>query len=487
MQRPSLLTASIIAGLGLGLVACSDDPPPPAEVRAAITDDLGNVLREASAAYQGGTESMPGGAASAVVDRMLGSDSEVALRVRSAVARLAPAGSGVNGGSARPLDPAGEPYSPDTQIAYLNEKLFTDANHAGEGIYNVPPSLVCTETSIDASGDIVETIDPVCAEKLARAELRIRVSKDGDQLRFALQVGADHDEPLTLGLEHNAISLTIDLDDAWRAAVALAQVFGEELPNAALAGQITGRLEILGAAHAKATLDIDRAVSIAFAEAGVALDGPDAYRFSSAKAKVLALELDGAGKRGSYALGLGATAAHIFVDSVDTSGTSRDRYELDLPGLTATAVFAAGKPLELTNVSLGARTASIAKNGVRASAIDLNPDDGRALGATIALDPATGRETLTVSPKLDLRMFVDHTVWGDEAPVYDITQILLDGSVRADETGDRLEVVSGSFRLTTNPAGYGFTAAAGQCVAASDVEDLPSGDFYTSWSVGACQ
>ena len=182
-----------------------------------------------------------------------------------------------------------------------------------------------------------------------------------------------------------------------------------------------------------------------------------------------------------------ATAAHVLVDALTDTGTRRDRYELDLPGLTATATFAAGKPLELTRVSLGDRTASISKNGQRASAIDLNPDAGRAFGATLSLDPATGRATLTVSPKLDLRMSVDHAAWGDAAPVYDVTQILLDGSVRAAATGDRLEVVTGSVRISTNPAGYGFTAATGQCVSASDALDLPSGDVYTSWSVGACQ
>jgi hypothetical protein len=486
MQRPSLLTVSIITGLGLGLVACSDDPPAPDEVRARISTDLASVLREANAAYAGGTEGMPGDAATAVVDRMLGTDSTVALRVRSAVARLTPSTSSSVNGGARPLDPEAEPYNPDAQIAYLNEKLFTDANHVGEGIYQVPPSLVCTETSIDASGGEVQTIDAECAAKLAEAQLRIRVSKDGDLIRFSLQVGADHDEPLTLGLEPSAISLTIDLDDAWRAAAALAKIYGEELPNAELAGQITGRLEILGAAHAKATLDIDRAISIAFAEAGAALDGPDAYRFSSAQAKVLALELDGAGKRGSYALGLGATAAHVLVDALTDTGTRRDRYELDLPGLTATATFAAGKPLELTRVSLGDRTASISKNGKTATAVDLNPADGRAFSATLTLDPATGRETLAVSPKLDLRIAVDHAAWGELAPVYDVTQILLDGSLRSDATVDRLEVLTGSFRISTNPATYGFSAAAGQCVAGDEVADVSTGDFYTQWTVGGC-
>src|SRR5438477_320920 len=155
MQRPSFIALSIIAGLGLA--ACHEDPPPPDEVRSRISTDLASVLTESHGAYQGGTEAMPGAAASAVIDRMFGTSS-------------------------------------------------------------------------------------------------------------------------TIGLAHDAVSVTVDLDDAWHAAVALAKIFGEELPNASLSGQITGRLEVLGAAHAKATLDIDRAVKIAFAPSGVALDGPDAQR-----------------------------------------------------------------------------------------------------------------------------------------------------------------------------------------------------------------
>src|SRR5690606_15008202 len=147
-------------------------------------------------------------------------------------------------------------------------------------------------------------------------------------------------------------------------AITLAKLLGEELPNAQLAGQLTGRLEILGAAHARATLEIDRAIAIAFAEEGASLEGPDAYRFSSAKAQVLAIELDGAAKRGSYELGLGATAAHVLVGD---GGAIRDRYELDLPGLTARAELAAGQPLEPPKISLGHRTASLATNGQRAA------------------------------------------------------------------------------------------------------------------------
>jgi hypothetical protein len=83
------------------------------------------------------------------------------------------------------------------------------------------------------------------------AELRIRTARDGGALVFAIQLDADHDEPLILTLTHTSIALTADLDGAQRAFVALAAVFGADAPNTALSGQVTGKLEVLGTAKAK--------------------------------------------------------------------------------------------------------------------------------------------------------------------------------------------------------------------------------------------
>ena len=480
MQRPSLLALPILAGLGL--VACDDVRPlGPDETRSYVSSDLASVLRESSAAYQGGTEAMPGAAASAAADRILGSDSAIAARVRDVMSRLTAAPAR---GSRLPADP--QPSETDRQIALLNDKLFIEANYVGDGVYKVPPSLVCTETTVDSTGHTIETIDPVCADKLEQTQLQIQVVKHGDQIRFGIQVDANHDEPLAIFLEKHAIAVQVDLDDAWRAVVALAPLFGEDIPNASLSGQITGRVEVLGEAHAKASLELDRPISIKFAQAGVDLEGPDALRFSSDAAKVFSIELDGVGKRGSFALGLGATAAHV-PSSISGTTTTPETTDLDLPGVTATAEFDAGRPLSVSNISLGKRTTTIQRNGKLAASIDLNPDDGRTLSAVLERDPATLRETLRVTPKLDLRLFTDHAAWGDTAPVYDVTQVLLEGGVRSNATGDKLEVVDGALRISTNPASYGFSASAGQCVAGADVEDTTTGLFYTQWTIGSCQ
>jgi hypothetical protein len=338
-----------------------------------------------------------------------------------------------------------------------------------------------TTVAVDPEGTPVETIDATCAEQLAMAELRIRTARDGGALVFAIQLDADHDEPLILTLTHTSIALTADLDGAQRAFVALAAVFGADAPNTALSGQVTGKLEVLGTAKARAEVAIDRALSIKFAEAGADLDGAEAFVLSSAAAEAFSITLDGAAKTGSLAVGLGETA--VKIPALDPG----QRFELDLPGVTAVASLTAGQPLALTHLGLGNRTTAISINGVRAQTIDVNPQDGRAFGATVSHDPATGINTFAVSPRLDLQMSVDHAVLGDVQPVYDVTRVLLDGSLRGSDTSPQVEVSTGSLTIATSPTSYGVAASAGQCVTQTDATDPSTGALFTQWTVGACQ
>jgi hypothetical protein len=469
-RSTSILAFSLFSAVTV--LACNDDKPPtPIEVRERIASDLGNVLHEANAAISGGTTAIPGAAALAVVDRVLGSDPQIGPAVRTVSERFAARA------SAAP-DEASDAIDTDALIARLNDKLFTDENHIGDGIYEVPASLVCATTTVDSTGHSIEAIDGECAERRATAELRVRTAKDGGALVFAIQVDADHDEPLIISLTHTSIAITVDLDDAQRAFVALAGLYGEDVPNARLSGQVTAKLEILGAAKLRASLTIDRALAIAFAKVGASLDGPDSFVVSSAKAEVIAVTLDGKARSGSFALGLGETAIKAPADG--------KRVELDLAGATATAAFVDGQPLELKHVGLGNRTTTLSVNGVRAVAIDLNAQDGRAFDATVSHDAGSGTDTLEVTPKLDLQVTVDREVLGGTPPVYDVTRVLLDGSLRGSDAGDQVEVLTGSFSVTTDPANYGFAATAGQCVTAADATDPTTGSMFTRFSVAAC-
>lgn len=74
-----------------------------------------------------------------------------------------------------------------------------------------------------------------------------------------------------------------------------------------------------------------------------------------------------------------------------------------------------------------------------------------------------------------------------QPPVYDVTRVGLDGSLRANEASDRVEVVTGSFSIATSPASFGFTANAGQCVTSTDTVEPTTGALFTQWTVGSCK
>ncbi len=478
MHTPSPRSLLALSLLSAGLLACDSDPPAPSEVRSRLSDDLGHVLRESAAAGEGTAAALPGSASFAMLEKALGqsASSSSSFRVASDLAQRFGRGSAARHGLA-PANPPADGLDTDAIIEQLNTTIFTDANHLGDGVYQVPAELACETTDLDPNGNEITTIDPDCVTQYDKVQLRIRVEENGDDLSFAIQLGAGHDEPLSFALSHTSIAITLDLDGTEAAIEALASAFGEAAPNARLAGRVTGRLEILGAAHARTSLTVDRAIAVAVADAGLDLDGAEAFRFTTGAGNVAQAELDAVAETASFSVDLQATTVHV---------PGVDGFDLDLPGASITATGANGQPIALTNISLGDRTTTLTKNGALAMSIDLNPSDGRSFAATITGDATTGTETITVTPKLDARIALDHAALGDTAPVYDVTRVLLTGGLRGSDTSDQIEVLGGGFAITTNPATYGFAATAGQCVSSTEELDPTTSSYYTQWTVGTC-
>ncbi len=463
-MRTTLLSLSL---LSTALIACSDEPPPPSDVRSRISDDLRHILTEGKAAIDGSTASLPTGAAFGFATSTLEQ-----ARLAKPLARILPAFSAKDRTAS--LDEESDDFDQEEIVDYLNDNLFTDANYLGNGVYRVPASLVCTETVYDENTNTTQdVIDPECAADLAKADLRIRV-EDDDGLRFWIQLDANHDEPLGITLRHDELAVTVNLDDATDAMIALAQAFGEEAPNAELGGQVTSSIKIHGPAHAGASVTFDRALSIKFADQGIGLDSDDAFRFASAAGEIFAIDLDGNAAKADLDVGLGLTTLHIPSDEFDPSS------DVVLGGATVNASFD-GTTLTLDNISLGTQTTTVTTGGVQEVAIDLNANDGRKLNATVVADASTGSETVTVSPRLDLQTFTS-----DAPEPYNVTRVQLDGSLRGTDGSDTIEVLTGSFAITTNPAQYGFSAVAGQCVTATEIYDEVTYTSWTEYSVGAC-
>ena len=462
-MRQSPLLLPLVALLG-----CSADAPPPNEVRTRIASDLVAVSDAAKASTADG-QAFPDTTNFSLLQTALGSSFDGVLAtsnssvsfLRSKMSRLTDIVAPRAKTSTR-LPATGDAYDGTSNAQWLNDNLFTDANYAGDGIYNVPASLACA--------DDTGAIDPDCANAWGKIQLRIRVFEDDDLLKFALQIGPSHDEPLIVGLSSTVLQVTVDLDEAEHAARALAAKFNGQLPNFSLDGRVTGRLEIPAANTAKISFNIDKSVSVRFADNGVDLDGPDAFRFTSGAAHVFSLALDGNAKSMESSLGLGHTSAHV---PSDVDGT----VDLDLPGLNGTATYAEGQSLKVTGAGLGDGALTVKIDGQLGASVEINPNNGHKLDLELAGD------TLTVSPRLDFHALANHTILGDDAPVYDVTRIQLDGGLRGHT--DAIEV-TGALSIETNPASFGITAAAGQCVRGVDTTDS-TGRTYSQLSVGACQ
>jgi hypothetical protein len=478
-MRLPFLTLSI---LSTSLLACSDELPTPTDVRTALRDDLGHVLREGQAATEA-TATLPTGGAFGFATVAFGGSDSAAARALAPLARriterLAPASRDRQQSFDETED--GD-IDTDALVDELEQELFTDANYLGNGVYRVPASLVCESSTYDeTTGETTSSIDPDCAAQLDQEQLRIRVTGDGDGIRFFVQIDANHDEPLSVYLAHDELDVTVNLDDATDAMIAMALLLGEEAPNANLSGEITGSVHILGTAHARLALSFGRAISVEVADAGIGLDSDAAYRFTSAAGEIIGVELDASAPSGAFDLGLGATTVHVPGDELDPA--ARD---IALGGATVNASFQGGT-LSLDHISLGSTTTTVSVGGQQAIAIDLNAGDGRTLNATITTDPATGDETIEVSPRFDLVTTTDHALLGDEAPMYDTTRVQIDGSLRGSELTGQTEVLSGSVTVTTNPAEYGFTASAGQCIQETEVYDDATFQSYMTYAVGAC-
>ena len=418
------------------LTACSAAPPPsPSAVRSRIDADLGHVLREAKAAADASTANVPGAMTLGAV-----------LPVRLGVTL--------------PALP-----DPDTTTAWLDDHVFSDANALGDGVFAIPPEVAC------AAGDAA------CAQRLADAQLRVRVEQDDSgALRFAVQIDAAHDEPLSFLLSNDELAIALDLDGSEQAVIAAAQLLGEQAPMVQLQGAATADVTILGRAHAKLSLAIVRALSLALAPQGVMLADDGAFRFASAPGQVLAAELDGNAPLATLDLGLGDTIVHLPGDATTAST------DVDLAGATASASYAPGGALVLEHVSLGGKTTMLGRASAIGRMIDLNPDDGRAFDASITAN--SSGETLIVSPRFDLRQTIDHTALGDVPPVYDPTRVLVDGALLT--SASQVEVATGTYALATSPAQYGFSATTGQCVAPTAAHDAASGQDYTAYVVSAC-
>src|SRR5262249_9172157 len=156
-------------------------------------------------------------------------------------------------------------------------------------------------------------------------------------VQLFVQLGSAHDEPIAIALSASELTATLDLDAAGRD---LGQPFS---------GKATLDLTVLGPAHVKATLSFASPVSLGWGGASL----------TSAAGTPIVIDLDGSRPQLEASLAFGATTIQLG-DAV-----------LALAGL-ATDVGFDGHALTLDRITLGTSSATLARAGQTAIAIDLN-------------------------------------------------------------------------------------------------------------------
>jgi hypothetical protein len=322
-------------------------------------------------------------------------------------------------------------------VAWLDANVFSSS--IDDGIYAIPAALVCPQP-----------VATDCAAQVAAAQPRVRVAASANGVALFVQLGTAHDEPIAITLTSAELTASIDLDAA-----------GRDL-GAPFAGTAILDLDIVGASHVIATATIGAPITVGWGGASL----------TSATGTPLTIDLDGSRPQIAATLALGATTIEL-ADTV-----------LALAGATVTVGFD-GHTLTLDRISLGSGSATLAKAGAQAIAIDVNPDADRSFGAVLSLD-GDGVETLAVAPSLEIRQSIDHAVLGDVAPVYDVTDLALDAALHGAASADQVEVVHGTLAVATAPTSYGVVGTDARCVTQTPAT-ASTGETYDQLAVATCQ
>lgn len=436
------------------LVACGDSKPTPepTEVRLGLAQSLNATLPEVKAAMESDANArVPTSELQRLADMLQpGQSQEVLARVDGLTNKVTSA----------ELDA-------DKLSNLLDNYLFNDANHQGGGVYPISARLACAESYDAETGEPSATLDPDCEAQIEQLQPKVRVRGDADKLDFTLILGPSKSEPLGLSLSKTEIAVHVDLGETAEIVKDLMAQGGTTPPNVDVDGTIAFGLTVLGPKHVEVRAEIEDALKLAFAPAGVSLSSADAVRFSSEASKVFAWEVDATAEKVSAALDLGTTKLHT-----PASGTDEPMIDLDIPAIEATVVVEKDQPVKINGVSLGDRDLTVAANGSRAATISLNADHGRKVDIAVT-EPSAGETQMAFSTAFDLRMDVNQAALGEDPELFQIKRVLLDGATPTiSSSGDVLRVVSGSFAVTTDPAQYSVTATAGQCLGESALGGL---------------
>jgi len=359
---------------------------------------------------------------------------------------------------------------------------------------------------LDTSADLAasDELDPDCVDEVERLQPRVVLTspREGD-IDLTLQLGAEHNEPLTLALYHDSLGVRLDLGEA----LAVARELGEEEDVEGI-DALAGVLELRLVEHAARDYGLEVNVLEAI-EAQIDSEGQSLTASLAASSPAWNVRIDGNAQTLSAGIDLGAlrisgplrafaslfesdddelAPGDAFAPPVEEQETTPRAYrgviELFLAGLNGTVSYTANTDvLAFDDLGYGDATSSIKHDGNTLLALDLNENAGRHVNLRIS-PAAGGGAQVSITPSFDLQLALAFHHIADQFE--DLSESLLDNTVRVWFDGnaptlhvgdDQLKVTSGTLHVeSTYNTEANVTVEAGMCLggsAGSDVDDSP--------------
>ncbi len=352
--------------------------------------------------------------------------------------------------------------------ALLETRLFAAGNvestDATSTTYLLKGDPTCRPLPSEIASGRVDRVDLRCSADLAKLQVRIVVTSDGDGYRFQILLGPDRLELSVLVIHSDLLAWEADLDMA-RQATAFANMAlqgegerrDEPFPFAVLQGRIRFAVQKLGEEKASLRWSVLEALDIQDRE-------NHAFAMKAAD-PVFALTGDGVAKTVTLQLAIPQVDVRAPWDPRDLGADNRDLH-VSVGGLHGAMTLSEAAE-ELAFQGLGLGPSFVAVRAARIFELAFNPGQNNRMDLTIA--PIAGDQArFTLTPRFDLGLtFGLQHVAGDfeEAPdahlqgqTYGVlaapaaggARVVLETVAESDTFAGGLELVEGTLKLSTS-------------------------------------
>jgi hypothetical protein len=363
--------------------------------------------------------------------------------------------------------------------ALLKDRLLAEANVEAKTDTSVTYLLkgdpTCRPLPSAIAAGRVDQVDLECASDLAKLQIRVVVSRDGDGYRFAVRLGPDRLELSTFIVHTDLLGWEMDLNMARKAADFANMALGkasDPFPFASLQGRVKVAVQKLADKRARVTFSVLETFD---------LEGKSSDPFKvtiAASDPLLAVTGDGTTKEVTLKLTQPRTDLRLPWDPSDTGAKNTDLH-IQLGGLFGeTRLSGANDDVVLTGVGIAPSFAEVRSSHI--VDVAFNPANGNKVDVKVTSLPGD-RARIELTPRFDLSVGMAFDAIASELksapPAFLLHEtysaLLADGTpvvvetVNGNDTGfaGGIKMVAGSLKLSTSSdAAATVSVPTGQCL-----------------------